>query len=127
MPHRNYARMTDLYRVGLFKKELRNILGAPWVRFYWSKDRQHLCLTGWHMGDENIEIAERLLKRARIDITVFRDEYGLHRARVTKQNALMALKWNNHDIKLQRVFDLMPQWEPLFGHLTKDGPGSQTY
>lgn len=47
--------------------------------------------------------------------------------RVSKDGALMALKWNNHDIKLQRVFDLMPQWEPLFGHLTKDGPRSQTY
>ena len=47
--------------------------------------------------------------------------------RVSGSNALMALKWNTHDIKLQRVFDLMPQWEPLFGHLTKDGPGSQTY
>lgn len=47
--------------------------------------------------------------------------------RVTKPNALMALKWNTHDIKLQRVFDLMPDWEPLFGHLTKDGPRSQTY
>ncbi len=47
--------------------------------------------------------------------------------RITKQNSLMALKWNNADIKLQRVFDLMPQWEPLFGHLTKDGPRSQTY
>lgn len=44
--------------------------------------------------------------------------------RVTKPDALMALKWNDHDIKLQRVFDLMPQWEPLFGALTKDGPGS---
>lgn len=44
-----------------------------------------------------------------------------------KPSALMALKWNTHDIKLQRVFDLMPDWEPLFGHLTKDGPGSQTY
>lgn len=44
--------------------------------------------------------------------------------RITKSNALMALKWNDHDIRLQRVFDLMPQWEPLFGHLTKDGPGS---
>lgn len=42
-------------------------------------------------------------------------------------NALMALKWNNHDIRLQRVFDLLSGWEPLFGHLTKDGPGSQTY
>jgi hypothetical protein len=47
--------------------------------------------------------------------------------RVTKKNALMALKWNTSDIKLKRVFDLMPQWEPLFGHLTKNGPRSQTY
>lgn len=47
--------------------------------------------------------------------------------RVTRSGALMAFKWNTHDIRLQRVFDLMPQWEPLFGHLTKDGPGSQTY
>lgn len=47
--------------------------------------------------------------------------------RVSEVNALMALKWNNHDIKLERIFKLMPQWEPLFGHLTKDGPGSQTY
>lgn len=47
--------------------------------------------------------------------------------KVTRSNALMALKWNTHDIKLQRVLDLMPQWEPLFGHLTKDGPRSQTY
>lgn len=47
--------------------------------------------------------------------------------RVTRTNALMALKWNDHDISLKRVFDLMPQWEPLFGHLTKDGPRSQTY
>lgn len=47
--------------------------------------------------------------------------------RVTDPGALMALKWNTHDIKLERVFKLMPQWEPLFGHLTKDGPRSQTY
>ncbi len=47
--------------------------------------------------------------------------------RITKRNALMALKWNDADIKLSRVFALMPQWEPLFGHLTKDGPGSKTY
>lgn len=47
--------------------------------------------------------------------------------RVSTARALMALKWNDHDIRLQRVFDLMPQWEPLFGHLTKDGPGSKTY
>jgi hypothetical protein len=47
--------------------------------------------------------------------------------RVTDPGALMAFKWNTHDIKLKRVFALMPQWEPLFGHLTKDGPRSQTY
>lgn len=47
--------------------------------------------------------------------------------RVSKKNALMALKWNNHDISLDRIFALMPLWEPLFGHLTKNGPSSQTY
>lgn len=53
---------------------------------------------------------------------------GAHEAWLkSKADALMALKWNDHDIPLQRVFDLMPQWEPLFGHITKDGPGSKTY
>lgn len=52
---------------------------------------------------------------------------GREAYRVTKENALMALKWNSRDIRLQRVFDLLPDWEPLFGHLTKDGPGNQTY
>lgn len=47
--------------------------------------------------------------------------------RITKPNALMALKWGTADIKLKRVLGLMPHWEPLFGHLTKDGPRSQTY
>ena len=47
--------------------------------------------------------------------------------RVTKKNALMALKWNNHDIKLETVFSILTKWEPLFGHLTKNGPRSQTY
>lgn len=57
------------------------------------------------------------------------EKTGLNVHKVSAQNALMALKWNNHDIRLQRVFDLLPNWEPLFGHLTKDGPGSrsQTY
>lgn len=49
--------------------------------------------------------------------------------RVSAKDALMAFKWNNHDISLQRCFELMPHWEPLFGHLTKDGPhsSSQTF
>jgi len=47
--------------------------------------------------------------------------------RVSKENALMALKWNNHDIKLETVYKLLTHWEPLFGHLVKNGPHSQTY
>jgi hypothetical protein len=52
---------------------------------------------------------------------------GWEAYRMTRPEALMAFKWNTHDIKLERVFKLLPQWEPLFGHLTKDGPRSQTY
>lgn len=55
------------------------------------------------------------------------EKTGREAHRISADNALMALKWNTHDIRLQRVFDLLPNWEPLFGHLTKDGPGSQTY
>ena len=47
--------------------------------------------------------------------------------RVSKPMALMALKWNDHDIRLERIFDKMLHWSPLFGHITKDGPGSKTY
>lgn len=67
---------------------------------------------GHHTTKEILETVEKTSKEAH---------------RVSAPNALMALKWNTHDIRLQRVFDLMPNWEPLFGHLTKDGPGSQTY
>lgn len=52
---------------------------------------------------------------------------GKEAYRVSRSGAFMALKWNTHDISLKRVFELMPDWEPLFGHLTKDGPRSQTY
>lgn len=38
--------------------------------------------------------------------------------RVTVPDALMAFKWNDHDQKLSRVLALMPDWEPLFGHVT---------
>lgn len=37
--------------------------------------------------------------------------------RITRQNALMAFKWNDHDQKLEKVLELMPEWEPLFGHI----------
>jgi|SRR5271166_2940858 len=52
---------------------------------------------------------------------------GKEAHRLTMPCAFMALKWNDHDIPLKKVFELMPDWEPLFGHITKDGPGSKTY
>jgi len=67
---------------------------------------------GYHTTDE-------ILKTIRLTGS------GVHK--VSNKNALMALKWNNHDISLKRIFELLPQWEPLFGHLTKNGPRSQTY
>jgi len=37
--------------------------------------------------------------------------------RVSRGDALMALKWNDHDIKLSAVIGLLSDyWEPLFGH-----------
>jgi hypothetical protein len=55
------------------------------------------------------------------------EKTGSEAHRVSVDNALMALKWNTHDIPLRKVFLLLKKWEPLFGHLTKDGPHSQTY
>lgn len=47
--------------------------------------------------------------------------------RISKPHALMAFKWNDHDIPLKKAIGLMVGWEALFGHVTKDGPGSKTY
>jgi len=54
---------------------------------------------------------------------------GKEAHRVSRPGALMALKWNTHDISLDRVFKLLGDWEPLFGHVTKFGhkTKSQTY
>lgn len=38
--------------------------------------------------------------------------------RITRTDALMALKWNDHDQKLDKILCLMSEWEPLFGHKT---------
>jgi len=43
--------------------------------------------------------------------------------KVLKPGALMAFKWNDHDIKLERVLALMPKWEPLFGHRLRNMSG----
>lgn len=39
---------------------------------------------------------------------------GAEAFRVAKPDSLMAFKWNDHDVKLQRILDLMEGWEPLF-------------
>lgn len=45
--------------------------------------------------------------------------------RVSKQNALMAFKWNDHAFNLDRVLDLMKDyWEPLFGHHLRNRGGA---
>lgn len=38
--------------------------------------------------------------------------------RVSTDAAFMAFKWNDHDVKLDRMLSLMEGWEPLFGHKT---------
>ena len=50
--------------------------------------------------------------------------------RVSRENALMAFKWNDHDQKLERILDLMSKWwVPLFGHRVaqKTKHSSSTY
>lgn len=45
--------------------------------------------------------------------------------RVSKKNALMAFKWNDHDISLDLAIELMsPYWNPLFGHHLRNRGGS---
>lgn len=69
---------------------------------------------GHHTTAEILDIVEKTAREAH---------------RVSRPNALMAFKWGTHDIRLDRILKLMPQWEPLFGHLTRDGSTarSQTY
>jgi hypothetical protein len=49
---------------------------------------------------------------------------------VSKENALMAFKWNDHDRKLGDVISRISQWwEPLFGQktATRTARGNSTY
>ena len=75
----------------------------------------------------NSHMAKRYSHRTTFQILEDIAGSGREAHRVTRPGALMALKWNTHDIRLQRVFKLLGDWEPLFGHLTKNGPHSQTY
>lgn len=45
--------------------------------------------------------------------------------RVTRSDALMAFKWNDHDQKLDKVLNLMSDfWRPLFGQHLKNRGGA---
>lgn len=51
--------------------------------------------------------------------------YAKESHRVSKKNALMAFKWNDHDISLDMALELMsPFWTPLFGHHLRNRGGS---
>lgn len=78
---------------------------------------------------KNSHMSKRYGHHTTADILDTVEKTAVEAYRVTVPGALMAFKWNTHDIKLDRVLKLMPQWEPLFGHLTKDGSTSrsQTY
>jgi hypothetical protein len=41
---------------------------------------------------------------------------GKEALRVTKENGLMALKWNDCAISHERVFSMLEGWEPLIAH-----------
>lgn len=50
---------------------------------------------------------------------------GREAHRVTRENALMAFKWNDHAFKLDKVLALMSDyWEPLFGSHLKNRGGA---
>ena len=54
---------------------------------------------------------------------------GKEAHRVTRPNALMAFKWNDHAFKLDKVLELMAEyWQPLFGHHMRNrgGPEAKT-
>lgn len=45
--------------------------------------------------------------------------------RVSKERGLMAFKWNDHDISLDKAIELMsPFWTPMFGHHMRNRGGS---
>lgn len=70
----------DEYRVSLFKKKLRNIIGAPWLRFYFSKGKCHLCFKAWDLGyehsEENVRIAMADLTLAGVEFKTDKRLFG---------------------------------------------------
>lgn len=47
--------------------------------------------------------------------------------RISREEALMAFKWNDHAYSLDKALDLMREyWTPLFGHHLRNRGGTQT-
>lgn len=78
------------------------VFDPPHVNF--GKNAEMSTTYGWHTTQEIRELIALSAKEAH---------------RITRQDALMAFKWNDHDQKLEKVLQLMAEWwEPLFGHKT---------
>jgi hypothetical protein len=78
------------------------VFDPPHVNF--GKNAELSKTYGWHTTDEIRDVIAKSAAEAH---------------RVSKPDALMAFKWNDHDQKLEKVMALMAQWwEPLFGHKT---------
>ena len=76
--------MIDNYRVNLFKRKLREILGLQNVRFYWSVGKCHLipdldCFVAWHKDTKFISDMMHRLKREGIEFVVLRDRFGIQK------------------------------------------------
>jgi hypothetical protein len=67
------------YRVTLFKRKIREIIGADWIRFYYSKGKCHLCIGYPYLDGDNATVFVNRLSSARIEHKVNRDIYGLYR------------------------------------------------
>jgi len=58
-----------------------------------------------YYGAQRAEDIRRMIKGTAVELY-----------RVTTENAVLALKWNDHDVRLERILKLMEGWSPLFGH-----------
>jgi hypothetical protein len=70
MPRR--TPVVDAYRTTLFKRHIRKQLGAPWLRFYFSIGKCHLCIEVRDFMPEDRPLVLQDLKRAGIDFNVSR-------------------------------------------------------
>ena len=57
-----------------------------------------------YYGAQRAEDIRRMIKGTAVELY-----------RVTTEDAVLALKWNDHDVKLERILKLMEGWDPLFG------------